>query len=126
MRWKVGTRGGAAGIVAALAAVAIAAGAAASPGAARRFDAERVGQGVLLRWSATSAADTEDTAGYNVYRRVAGGRVRVNVALIPSDGDGRGHVYRWLDRTSNRKARYWLQVVRVDGTRAWRGETVAG
>lgn len=123
MLGKVGSEGGAAVIVAAVAALAITAGAAATPGTAQRFAAERVGQGVLLRWAAT--AETA-TAGYNVYRRVAGGRVRVNFELIPVDANGRGHIYRWLDRTSNHKARYWLQVVRLDGTRAWRGEAVAG
>ena len=123
-------RGGAL-FVTATAALALAAGAAAAPAGDRgdhrparveHFDAERVGQGVLLRWFA--AADGT-TLGYNVFRRVAGHRVRVNEELIPS-ADGRGHVYRWLDRTSNQRAHYWLQVVRSDGTRSWRAQTIAG
>ncbi len=76
---------------------------------------------MLLRWKAQADGTT---FGYNVFRRVAGHRVRVNGSLIPS-ADGRGHVYRWLDRTSNHKAQYWLQVVRSDGTRSWRAETIA-
>ena len=123
MLGKVGSEGVAALIVAAAAALAIAAGAAASPATTQRFAAERVGQGVLLRWAATGETAT---AGYNVFRRVAGGRVRVNDELIPADANGRGHMYRWLDRTSNHRARYWLQVVLLDGTRAWRGEALAG
>jgi hypothetical protein len=112
------------------AALAFAAGAAASPlqPAAHRaparigFEAERVGQGVMLRWVAASEAQIR---GYNVYRRVGHLRVRVNDVLIPAANDPRGHVYRWLDRTSNHREWYWLQVVDAAGARTWRAATIA-
>jgi hypothetical protein len=90
--------------------------------AIEQFAAERIGQGVLLRW--IPAADAE-TLGYNVYRRIARQRVRVNDTLIAAT-DARGHAYRWLDRTSHHRARYWLEAVLRDGTSSWRGEATAG
>ena len=87
-----------------------------------QFAAERVGQGVLLRW--IPVADAE-TVGYNVYRRIAGQRVRVNAGLIAAP-EARGHTYRWLDRTSRHRAHYWLEIVFQNGTSAWRGDATAG
>ena len=92
------------------------------PSLLEQFDAACVGQGVLLRWVPAPEAKT---VGYNVYRQVKKQRVRVNDSLIPAAPEVRGHAYRWLDRTSNHRARYWLEIVFRDGTRACRGQSVA-
>jgi hypothetical protein len=94
-----------------------------SQGGLEQFAAERIGQGVLLRW--IPVADTQ-IVGYNVYRRIGAQRVRVNDALIAADPDARGHAYRWLDRTSHHRARYWLEAVLRNGTSTWRGVATAG
>jgi hypothetical protein len=83
----------------------------------RGLSAVRMGHGVLVRWRA--AADIE-TLGFNVYREVKGTRVRVNARLIRASARG---LYSFLDRKAPRgkHARYWIQVVALDGSRQWHG-----
>ena len=65
--------------------------------------------------------------GFNVYREQAGKRVRLNKTTIWALAPGGfvGHGYAWRDG-AHRGGRYWLEVVRSDGTRAWRGPVRAG
>jgi hypothetical protein len=89
--------------------------------AVRSFTAARSGRRtVVLRWRTGSEVGL---AGFHVFRAGDTGRVRVTRSLIPAAGDSRGHAYVWRGRVpaGSGKARYWLQWVRVDGTRAWFG-----
>ena len=80
------------------------------------FTASRVRSGVRLRWRTDSSAHT---LGFNVYRERVGKRVRLNSALIRSNGVG-----AWLDPVPSRN--YWLQEVAVDGARIWHGPARVG
>ncbi|MDQ3893657.1 MAG: hypothetical protein M3292_03165 [Actinomycetota bacterium] len=93
------------------------------------FTATRAGKAVTLRWRTASEVDM---LGFNVYRQVAGKRVRLNRHLIPSAGllssALSGHSYAYRVAASTRafaKARYWLQGVERDGSSAWYGPVVA-
>jgi hypothetical protein len=77
------------------------------------FTARQTPAGTVLSWRTASEASF---AGFNVYRSGA----RVNRALVAAHGVGLGGgSYRLLDRGAHRGARYWLQAIRLDGTRAW-------
>jgi hypothetical protein len=83
----------------------------------RTVSATQKSGGVLVRWRTASELDT---LGYNVYRSVHGKRVRLNRSVIRAKGHGAA--YSFLDRTaSNRPARYFVQAVSLDGSRAWYG-----
>jgi hypothetical protein len=88
--------------------------------------ATRTARGVLLRWRTVS-----DTGGlgFNVYREVAGIRVKVNQTLLPSVfwGTPHGRAYSFVDRTAPRFGglRYWIQDVSLNGARAWHGPLIA-
>lgn len=49
--------------------------------------------------------------GFHAYRE----RLRLNAALLPATGTARGVSYSL--RVSARPGRYWLEVVRADGSR---------
>lgn len=84
------------------------------------LNAHRTARGVVVSWR--TAAEV-DTVGYNVYRQVAGKRVRVNSSLIPATG---AHLYRLLDRqATGGAARYWIQDVSTSGARVWHGPAQA-
>ena len=85
-----------------------------------RFTAQRTKAGVLVKWR---TANESRIAGFNVYRERAGKLVRVNRALIRAKaaGTAAGRAYAWRDALAKPGARYRLQVVRLDGTRVWRG-----
>jgi hypothetical protein len=91
-----------------------------------RSSATRTPRGVLLRWRTVSE---RNELGFNVYREVAGKRVKVNRSVLPSvfGGTARGHAYSFVDRTAPRvgKLRYWIQDVSLNGARAWHGPFVA-
>ncbi len=81
----------------------------------RSLAAVQAGRTVLLRWRTGSTARV---LGFNVYRSTGKARVRLNRSLIAV----RGSSYAWRDRRPARTAaRYWLQVVHLDGSRTWRG-----
>ncbi len=90
----------------------------------RSFTARATTKGVLVRWRTGSELDT---LGFNVYRAQGGKRVRLNRRLIASKGltghAAGGHSYSWRDRSAARRrtARYWLEVVHLDGSRTWHG-----
>jgi len=83
----------------------------------RSMSAKSTDRGNLVRWT---TAFEFNTLGFHVYRQVAGQRVRVSSSLIRAKGLGR---YTFLDRRAARaKAiRYWIQEVRLDGSRTWYG-----
>jgi hypothetical protein len=78
--------------------------------------ATRTPQGVRVAWKVASA---NGVAGYNVYR--AG--QKLNRGLIVSKGSLSLGTYSWLDRAASKTGRitYRLQIVKLDGTRAWLG-----
>ena len=85
------------------------------------FRASRTASGVLLRWR---TAQESRLLGFNVYRS----GVKVNRMLIAARGSGAvGAAYRLRDASARRGATYTyrLQVVSLDGTRAWLGTAVA-
>lgn len=73
--------------------------------------------GVLVRWRSAAGIDV---LGFNVYRETNGKRTRVNGRLIRATAR---RSYSLLDRKATRNAppRYWIQVVHLDGSRAWYG-----
>jgi hypothetical protein len=90
----------------------------------RSFTASRSSSGVLLRWR---TASEPGLLGFNVYRQVGRSGVRLNRRLIASAGSATaGHGYSYRDRRrASKQARYWLQVVHLDGTRTWQGPVAA-
>jgi subtilisin-like proprotein convertase family protein len=76
--------------------------------------------GVVVRWRTGSEVET---LGFNVYRQVRGTRVKLNRRLIPARNSVSGARYSYRDRRAPRarSLRYWLQIVDLDGSRAWRG-----
>jgi hypothetical protein len=71
---------------------------------------------VTLRWRTSSEAGL---VGFRIYVERAGQRV-ARTRLIPAAGGTRGHTYAWRGSASS-PGRYWLQLARVDGSRAWFG-----
>jgi hypothetical protein len=88
--------------------------------AVRSFTAKRGKQMVTLRWRTGSEAGL---AGFNLYRQRGKARVRLNRSLVGAAGGVGGHAYAWRVRMPSGApgARFWLQWVRSDGTRAWYG-----
>jgi sugar lactone lactonase YvrE len=80
----------------------------------RSVTARRSGRDVVLRWRTASEVGL---AGFAVFRER---RVRASAGLIRAAGRMGGHTYVFRDRRSSAK-RYWLQEVRLDGSRVWRG-----
>ncbi len=91
-----------------------------TPVSFRSLSASAKARGTLVRWSTGSEIDT---LGFNVYREVSGRRIRINMRLIAAQNGDRGRAYSFLDRSAPRTkpARYWIQVVNLDGSRAWYG-----
>jgi len=75
------------------------------------FVALRRGDGVLLRWRLATAFGV---LGFRVLREHGGRLVRLDRAPMPAS---RGGGYRFVDRFPPRRAGYWLEVVRLDGSR---------
>lgn len=93
----------------------------AAPGLAvefRGFSVRATKTGALVRWRTASEVDV---LGFNVFRQLKGHRVRVNSRLVPARGGNGGRAYAFLDRHSIKAARYWVQVVNLDGSREWFG-----
>jgi hypothetical protein len=82
----------------------------------RSLAAARLGRRVVLRWRTASEVGL---LGFNVYRGRANRFERVNARLIPSAGLLAGRSYSFRDRppTGVRAPRYWLELVRTDGSR---------
>lgn len=88
------------------------------------LDAARTAKGAFIRWRTGSEVGL---LGFNVYREVAGRRVKASRAVIASVGGTSGHAYAWLDRSAPKTGalRYWLQTVSLSGDRSWRGPVTA-
>lgn len=86
----------------------------------RSFSARRTGANSVLRWRTGSEVGL---LGFNVFGDRRGLRIRLNRILISAAGGVAGREYSF--RTPSRMTRYWLQEVRVDGSRAWRGPAKA-
>ncbi len=89
------------------------------------FSAARSSAGILVRWRTASEAGV---LGFNVYRKSAGRRVRVNRNLVSSRHGSRGSGYAYRDRRPPRggAARYWLEAVSMTGESTWYGPVAAG
>lgn len=74
----------------------------------RVFTARRSGTTIVLRWRTGTEVGV---LGFHVYRE---GR-RLNGALLPAAGTTRGVAY--MLRAAAKPGRYWLEVVRLDGSR---------
>ena len=94
--------------------------------AVRSFSAHRLRPtGVRLQWRTASELGT---VGFNLWRSRVGraGFRKLNAALIPARraGSSAGYRYRYLDRTASRLGyRYRLELVRLDGSRVWAGQS---
>lgn len=82
----------------------------------RSLSARRAGANAVLRWRTGSELGL---LGFNVFGERRGLRIPLNRTLISAAGGVAGHEYSF--RTPSRMTRYWLQEVKVDGSRAWRG-----
>jgi hypothetical protein len=80
-----------------------------------RFDAGRSNRGAVLRWR--TAAETR-TIGFHLYGLVRGRRVQLDRGLLFARGAGLGAAYSFRTRVCHR---YWLEEVRIDGTRVLYG-----
>jgi len=74
--------------------------------------ATRDGRAVVLRWRTGAEVGV---VGFDVYR----GAARLNRTLIAAVGGSGGHAYSLRDAHPRSRARYRLQEVRADGSRAW-------
>ncbi len=80
----------------------------------------RTGSSVALRWR---TADETGVLGFAVYRSTASQRTRLTRTLIVAAGRATGRAYSFRDRKPplSRQPRYWLEEVRLDGSRNWYG-----
>ena len=85
----------------------------------RSLSASKVRGNVVLRWKTASEIDT---LGYNVYREVNGKKVKLNRRVISSKGvTGGSYAYRYrVPKGTKAPARFWLEVINLDGSRTWR------
>jgi len=84
----------------------------------RSTSAVRTERGVLVRWR---TAGEVGVLGYRVYRQRGSARVPVG-ALVAARATLRGRGYAFLDRRAPQGGlRYWLRIVRLDGSGAWVG-----
>ncbi len=86
----------------------------------RTLSVARSGRDLLVRWRTASESDI---LGYNVFREANGRRIRLNSSLIRSKGalGSASYSFRARARRVALTSRYWLQVVRADGSRSWLG-----
>jgi hypothetical protein len=82
-----------------------------------RFEAEAVGERVLLRWW---VGDGREVTGFRVHRADDDQLGFAAVAYVVSSG---GREYQWEDATVavGRRYRYRLEVVRAEGPSSWEG-----
>jgi uncharacterized repeat protein (TIGR01451 family) len=94
------------------------------------FVAAQMPSSVLLSWNTVGELHN---LGFNVYREVAGERVRLNPSLISGSAllmrevleQHGAKTYGWIDRSASAGAVYWLEDVDLDGTRTWHGPVSA-
>jgi len=94
------------------------------------FVAAQMPSGVLLSWNTVGELHN---LGFNVYREIAGEKVRLNPSLISGSAllmrevleQHGAKTYGWIDRSASAGALYWLEDVDLDGTRTWHGPVSA-
>jgi hypothetical protein len=79
------------------------------------FRASSAPKGVLVRWRTRSE---HEALGFNLYRGAAK-KVRLTRSMVRASGDGRGHTYSYLDRSTRKgkAAPYYLEVVQRGGSK---------
>lgn len=89
----------------------------------RSLRADRAGSAVAVRWRAGSEARV---LGYRVFRERGGKRVAASRVIRAGSGSGpAARSYVFVDRAAPRSpTRYWLEVLRVDGSTSWAGPAV--
>jgi len=94
------------------------------------FVAAQMPSGVLLSWNSVGELHN---LGFNLYREIAGEKVRLNPSLIAGSAllmrevleQHGAKTYGWVDRSASAAALYWLEDVDLDGTRTWHGPVSA-
>ena len=86
----------------------------------KALSATRAAKGVTIRWR--TARETS-LLGFNVYRASGTRFTKVNKHLVAAKRRAAGVAYSFVDRTARRGVayRYRLQIVGLDGTKAFRG-----
>ncbi len=90
------------------------------------FSAAQTANGVLLSWNTGGELHN---LGFNVYRDVAGDKVRLNPSLIAGSSllmrealeQHGAKTYGWIDHSPNAGGLYWLEDVDLNGTRTMHG-----
>jgi uncharacterized repeat protein (TIGR01451 family) len=90
------------------------------------FTATKTPNGVLLSWNTGGELHN---LGFNLYRDVAGEKVRLNPSLIAGSSllmrealeQHAAKTYGWIDHSSNPGGPYWLEDVDLNGTRTMHG-----
>jgi signal peptidase I len=90
------------------------------------FTATQTANGVLLSWNTGGELHN---LGFNLYRDVAGEKVRLNPSLIAGSSllmrealeQHGAKTYGWIDHSSNAGGLYWLEDVDLNGTRTMHG-----
>lgn len=90
------------------------------------FVASRNVAGVQISWHTVGELHN---LGFNVYREVAGEKIRLNPSLIAGSAllmrevleQHGAKTYGWIDRNPGAGALYWLEDVDLNGTRTWHG-----
>lgn len=86
----------------------------------RSLTATAAGRDVLVRWRTASEIDM---LGFNAYGQVDSKRAKLNRRLIAAkSGSGASYSFRYRAPAGRKApARYWIQVVNLDGSSAWYG-----
>jgi uncharacterized repeat protein (TIGR01451 family) len=90
------------------------------------FTATQTANGVMLSWNTGGELHN---LGFNVYRDVAGEKVRLNPSLIAGSSllmrealeQHAAKTYGWIDHSFNAGGLYWLEDVDLNGTRTMHG-----
>jgi uncharacterized repeat protein (TIGR01451 family) len=90
------------------------------------FTAAQTANGVLLSWDTGGELHN---LGFNVYRDVAGEKVRLNPSLIAGSSllmrealeQHAAKTYGWIDHSADAGGLYWLEDVDLSGTRTMHG-----
>lgn len=86
----------------------------------RSLTAKRAVKGVTVRWR---TGQETSLLGFNVYRATGSRFTKVNKVLVAAKRRAAGAAYTFVDKTARKGVayRYRLQVVGLDGTKAFRG-----
>jgi hypothetical protein len=95
------------------------------------FSATQTSNGVLLSWHTSGEMHN---LGFNVYREIAGEKVKINPSLIAGSAllmresleQHGAKTYGWTDLAPASGSLYWLEDVDLNGTRTMHGPVSAG